>query len=127
MHMQKLGSKSFQEEEQEMLNDQLGKPELLRMGILMYSFSQRLDPMVYLYTKMRYILLWKNPSLTLGIGIVVSLVLLNLKISILIGGIGLYACTDVIFKSMERLQRYKHKEKRLMVPEENAYLLQKLM
>jgi hypothetical protein len=125
--MQKLGSKSFQEEEQEMLNDQLGKPELLRMGILMYSFSQRLDPMVYLYTKMRYILLWKNPSLTLGIGIVVSLVLLNLKISILIGGIGLYACTDVIFKSMERLQRYKHKEKRLMVPEENAYLLQKLM
>lgn len=125
--MQKLGSKSFQEEEQEMLNDQLGKPELLRMGILMYSFSQRLDPMVYLYTKMRYILLWKNPLLTLGIGIIVSLVLLNLKISILIGGITLYACTDVIFKSMERLQRYKHKEKRLMVPEENAYLLQKLM
>lgn len=97
------------------------------MGILMYNFSQRLDPVVYLYTKMRYILLWKNPSLTLGIGVLLSLVLLNLKISILIGGIVLYACTDVIFKSMERLQRYKNKEKRLMVPEENAFLLQKLM
>ncbi len=110
-----------------LLQDEIGKPEILRMGVLMYNFSQRLDPMVYLYAKIRNILLWQNPALTLAIGILLTIMLLNLKMSILIGGIALYCYRNVIIKKLEKVQKYKKTQKRLMVPDQNVFLVQQMM
>ena len=68
------------------------------MGVLVYNFAQRLDPVVYSYAKVRYVLYWKNPMLTLGVGILLTLILLNLKMSILLGGVLLFCCRDILFK-----------------------------
>lgn len=103
MKMQKLKSKSFIDEDPEFLKDAFGKPEILRMGVLVYNFAQRLDPIVYIYAKMRYVLYWKNPLLTLGIGFLLTIVLLNLKMSILLGGIVLFLCRDILFKQFEKV------------------------
>ncbi len=124
--MKNLKSKSFMDDDF-LLQDEIGKPEILRMGVLMYNFSQRLDPMVYLYAKIRNILLWQNPALTLAIGILLTIMLLNLKMSILIGGIALYCYSNVIIKKLEKVQKYKKTQKRLMVPDQNVFLVQQMM
>lgn len=56
----------------------------------MYNFAQRLDPLVYVYNKILSIILWKEPTLTVSIGIFLTIVIYYMKTSILLGGIGLY-------------------------------------
>jgi hypothetical protein len=72
------------------------------MGVLVYNFAQRLDPVVYLYAKLRYIICWKNPMLTFGLGVLLTIILMNMKMSILLGGLILYCFRDVIFQKIEK-------------------------
>ncbi len=56
----------------------------------MYEFAQRLDPLIYVFNRVSDLFMWKNPYKTLSMGILLTLVIYNLKISILVGGLLLY-------------------------------------
>jgi hypothetical protein len=47
---------------------------------------------------MRDIIIWKSPSFTIGVGVILTLIILNLKISILLGGICLMFGKNRIIK-----------------------------
>ena len=58
---------------------------------------QRLDPLVFVYGKVRKIIFWENPFMTILIGLVLTLILFNLKLAILTSGILLYCCQAALF------------------------------
>ena len=99
----------------------------MRLGILVFEFAQRLDPLIYMYHFMIDLFSWKSPYNTIAMGIILTLVIYNLKISILVVGILLYFGKDFIFKRIQKLSKHKNIHKRLIVPEENAYFLQHSM
>lgn len=90
----------------------------------MYNFAQRLDPLIYMYNNIVNMATWKNPLLTIGLGVVLTIVIYNLKMSIFLGGILLYFGKDRLLKKLERVHRFRNIHKRVIVPEENAYFLQ---
>lgn len=56
----------------------------------MYNFAQRLDPLVYVYNKILAIIMWKDPLITVAMGVFLTIVIYYMKTSILLGGIALY-------------------------------------
>jgi hypothetical protein len=56
----------------------------------MYNFAQRLDPLVYVYNTVASIIVWKDPTFTVAIGVFLTIVIYYMKTSILLGGIALY-------------------------------------
>ena len=45
-------------EDDPLLKDERRKLAVLKMGLLIYKFMQRLDPLVYVWGRLRYIVLW---------------------------------------------------------------------
>lgn len=82
----------------------------------MFNFAQRLDPLVYVFNSALSIITWKKPLYTIGLGLLLTVVIYNLKISILLGGLLLYFCKDTLFRKIERVHKYQNVHKRLMVP-----------
>lgn len=60
-------------------------------------------------------------------GIVLTLIIYNLKTTIFIAALLLYFGKDFLFKKLYKLHAYKNFHKRLIVPEENAYFIQNSM
>lgn len=67
---------------------------------------------------------WKNGYKTVGVGILLTFVIYNLKMAIFIAGLVLYFCKQYLFKRLEKMSKFKNLHKRVIVPEENAYFLQ---
>lgn len=109
------------------LKEEAGKLEILRLGILVYEFAQRLDPLIFIYRAIVDIIIWKNPYKTVSMGIVLTLVIYNPKMTILLGALLLYFGKEFLFKKLEKLHSYKNCHKRLIVPEENAFFIQNSM
>ena len=97
------------------------------MGLIVYNFIQRLDPVVKVYLKFTDLVTWENPVLTLSVGLLLTFTLLNLKLAILISGIGLYCYQDRLFQKLSTVHRYKTPGNRIIAPEENTLLFQKMM
>lgn len=93
----------------------------------MFNFAQRLDPLVFVYNKIVWIVTWKDPIKTIGFAILLTIAIYYIKTSIMIGGIGLYFGKNIIIKKLSTIHRYKNFHKRLIVPKENAYFLQQGM
>lgn len=83
----------------------------------MFNFAQRLDPLIYVLNGIIRLITWKKPLYTFGLGLLLTLVIYNLKISILVGGLLLYFLKDTLFRKIERIHKYRNIHKRLMVPE----------
>jgi len=58
----------------------------------MFNFAQRLDPLIYLYNKIVNLVTWKDAYITIGMGILLTLVIYYLKMSIFLAGVILYSC-----------------------------------
>ena len=84
-------------EDDPLLKDEKNKLAILKMGLLIYKFMQRLDPLVFVCGKMRKIIFWENPFMTILVGLVLTLILFNLKLAILTSGILLYCCQATLF------------------------------
>jgi len=89
-----------------------------------YNFANRLDPLIYLYQSVVELASWKNGYKTVGMGILLTFVIYNIKMAIFVGGLVLYFCKQYLFKRLEKMHKYKNQHKRMMVPEENIFFLQ---
>jgi hypothetical protein len=93
----------------------------------MFNFSQRLDPLVYVYNYLIAIITWKSPFYTIFIAIFLTIAVYYIKTFIFLGGICLFFGKDFIFKKLSTIHRYRNLHKRMMVPKENAFFLQQIM
>lgn len=102
LKIKKVSSKIYEDDAQH-INEAIGKPEYLKLAVLMYHFCQRIDPLVVLYAEVHYILTWKNPLLTIGTGLLLSTIILNLKMALFIGAASLFLSRNLLFKKLSKL------------------------
>lgn len=86
-----------------------------------------LDPLLYFQHKIADLIMWKNPYKTFMMGVVLSISIIYTKTFILLGGLLLYFGRGYIFKRLFRLQSFKDRHRRLIVPQENMFFLQENM
>ena len=89
------------------LQEDQGKLEVLRLGLLVFNFSQRLDPMLWLWHRTESILFWRKPYLTLGCGLLLSLSIYYPKTSLLLAAVTLYLSQKKLFDYCSSLSRYR--------------------
>lgn len=104
------------EEEPPNMNEESSKLEILRLGVLMFNFAQRLDPLVVVYNNLLAFLTWKNPLKTLLFGIVLTLVFYYTKTFIFLGGVFLFFSKEMVFRKLAKIHKYQNTHKRLIVP-----------
>lgn len=74
--------------------------EILKLGSNAYNFSQRLDPVIWVMNELGDIVSWRSPSLTIGCGVVLTLIVMNLKLSLLAGTLFLVFGKNVLIKKI---------------------------
>ncbi len=109
------------------MKDQAGKLEILRLGSDAYNFGLRIDPIVWLCYEGQQILSWKSPALTLGAGVALTFVIMNLKIAIFIAAACLVFGKNALLKRIQQINKKKDIRKRLLIPRENYVFLQTCM
>ena len=67
---------------------------------MVYNFTQRLDPLIYLYKIAKDFVSWENTYQTVGMGLFLTIIIYNLKMTIFIAGMVLYLCKNYIFKRL---------------------------
>jgi hypothetical protein len=86
------------------------------MGVLVYNFTQRLDPLVWFYVRLKALILWQSPLVTAGVGLLLTVLLLNLKTALLLGALVLVCGQDLLFRKVSQVQKYQTLPNRLIVP-----------
>lgn len=77
-----------------------GKLEILKLGSNAYNFSQRLDPVIWIINELEEIVSWRSPSLTIGFGVLLTVVIMNLKLSIFAGTLFLIFGKNILIKKI---------------------------
>lgn len=125
--MPKMKRKTTIKDEPEHMSNDEGKLQILKMGVLMYNFSQRLDPTLKVYRLMKSIFKWEKPFLTVLFGCSLSFMVLYPKLSILFLSLFLVFGRHMILKKLEEFQVQQDVSKRILLPEENVVFLQNNM
>lgn len=97
----KLKRKTTIKDEPEHLSNDEGKLQILRMGILMYNFAQRLDPTVEIFRFLKSIFKWEKPFWTFLFGCLLSFFVLYPKLSLLFFSLFLMFGRQTIMKKLQ--------------------------
>lgn len=74
--------------------------EILKLGSIAYNFSQRLDPVIWIINELVGILSWQSPSLTIGCGVALTLIVMNLKLSLFAAALFLIFGKNILIKKI---------------------------
>jgi len=84
---------------------------------MVFEFVQKLDPAMYAYQKIYNIINWTYPYKTITMGVIITLMIYNIKIAIFMVGILLYFGRTYLCRRLYRLQYYRTKHHRLSIPQ----------
>lgn len=87
------------------------------MSKLVFEFLQKLDPVMYIYQKIYDLVNWTYPYKTITVGMVLTLMIYNIKLAIFVAGVLLYFGRTYLFRRLYRLQYYRTKHHRLAIPQ----------
>lgn len=99
---------------------------MLKMGVLVYDFLSKLDPLVFICIKIKHIIYWKDPFMTILVGMLLTLIVIYPRMSLFSGALSLYFCRNFIIKKLQRLHKYDGPRKSIL-PDENVYFLRNLV
>lgn len=115
--------KSIQDEPDHLSTEQ-GKLELLKMGVLMYNFANRLDPTMKISKNLVSLFKWENPTYTIIFGVLVTFLIAYPKLSIALFSLFLVFGRNFIIKKAATVELWQDPSKRLLLPPENVLFLQ---
>jgi hypothetical protein len=71
---------------------------------------------VWFYVRLKALILWQSPLVTAGVGLLLTVLLLNLKTALLLGALVLVCGQDLLFRKVSQVQKYQTLPNRLIVP-----------
>jgi hypothetical protein len=84
--------------------------------MIFFNFSQRLDPLILIKENIMAIINWKDPIKTIGIGILFTVILLQMDLAIIVVGLLLTLGKKIFLNKLEAIHNYRNIHKRLLVP-----------